>query len=143
MIDIDLARRKLSRMNMYLEKLKPIAKKSLKEYKADFYLESSTERLIQLIVKCATDVNNHVVVETQNRPPEDYGISFIKAAEVGLILRELAERLKGSAGMRNILVHEYMDIDDEKVYNAISCALKDYKAYLTQVEQFVSKLEEK
>lgn len=143
MIDIDLVRRKLSRMNMYLEKLKPIAKKSFKEYESDFYLKSSAERLIQLIVECATDVNNHVVVETQNRPPEDYAISFLKAAEVKLISRELAERLKGSAGMRNILVHEYMEIDDEKVYNVLNVAIKDYKEYIKQVEQFVTCLEEK
>ncbi|MCK4809529.1 MAG: hypothetical protein KAS99_01150 [Candidatus Omnitrophica bacterium] len=49
MIDIELIRRKLSRLNMYLEKLKPISQKSLEEYKTDFYLKSATERLIQLI----------------------------------------------------------------------------------------------
>lgn len=139
MIDIELIRRKLSRLNMYLEKLKPIREKSLEEYKSDFYLKSSTERLIQLIVECATDINNHVVVETKNRPPEDYSISFIRAAEIGLISRELAEKLKGSAGMRNILVHEYMDIDDERVYGAISLALKDYKEYIKQVDGFIDR----
>ena len=40
MIDIELIRRKLSRLNMYLEKLKPISQKSLEEYKTDFYLKS-------------------------------------------------------------------------------------------------------
>jgi len=105
MVDIDLIRRKLSRLNMYLEKLKPISEKSLKEY-------------------------------------EDYSISFIKAAEAGLISRDLAESIKGSAGMRNILVHEYMDIDDEKVYYAIPLAIKGYKEYIKQVEEFVEKIEE-
>ena len=141
MIDIELVRRKLSRMNMYLERLKPISQKNLEEYKSDFYLKSSAERLIQLIVECATDINNHVVVEMGNRPPEDYSISFIKASEVGLISRELAERLKGSGGMRNILVHEYMEIDDEKVYKVIPFAIKDYKEYIKQVEAFIEKLE--
>lgn len=141
MIDSELVRRKLSRLNMYLEKLKPISQKSLEEYKSEFYLKSSAERLIQLIVECAIDINNHVVVETNNRPPEDYSVSFIRASEVDLISRDLAEKLKGSAGMRNILVHEYMDIDDGKVYNALSLAIKDYKEYLRQVEGFVEKLE--
>lgn len=141
MIDIELVRRKLSRLNMYLEKLKPISQKNLEEYKSEFYLKSSAERLIQLIVECAIDINNHVVVETNNRPPEDYSVSFIRASDVGLISRDLAEKLKGSAGMRNILVHEYMDIDDEKVYNVLSLAINDYKEYLKQVEEFIEKLE--
>lgn len=142
-IDIDLVRRKLSRLNMYLEKLKPILQKKLEEYKEDFYLKSSAERLIQLIVECASDINNHVVVETGNRPPEDYNISFTKAAEVGLISRDLAEKIRGSAGMRNILVHEYMDIDDEMVYRAIPLTIKEYKEYIREVEKFIEKLERK
>lgn len=141
MIDIELVRRKLSRLNMYLERLVPISKKNLDEYKSDFYLKSSAERLIQLIVECASDINNHVVVETKNKPPEDYSVSFIKAAEVGLITRELAEQLKGSAGMRNILVHEYMDIDDEQVYSAINLAIKYYREYVKQVDGFMDGLE--
>lgn len=140
MIDIDLVRRKLSRMNMYLEKLRPISLKTLEEYKSDFYLTSSAERLVQLIVECTSYINNHVVVEAGNRPPEDYNTSFIRASEVGLISRELADNLKGSAGMRNILVHEYMDIDDEKVYAAITIALKDYKEYIKQVDKFLEGL---
>lgn len=110
MIDRDLIRRKLTRLNMYLEKLKPVQNKVFCEYKEDFYLKSSTERIIQLIVECAIDINNHVVVETKNRPPEDYTVSFLRAAEIGLIDHKLAQELKGSAGMRNVLVHEYMDI---------------------------------
>lgn len=141
MIDIDLIRRKLARLNMYLEKLKPISQRSLEDYLSDFYLKTSAERLIQLIVECASDINNHVVVETRNRPPEDYSISFIKAAEVGLISMQLANRLKASGGMRNILVHEYMDIDDEKVYQTIPLAIKDYKQYIKEVDEFIEKLE--
>ncbi|MCK4809528.1 MAG: DUF86 domain-containing protein [Candidatus Omnitrophica bacterium] len=82
-------------------------------------------------------------METGNRPPEDYSVSFIRAVDVGLISRELAEKLKGSAGMRNILVHEYMDIDDEKVYNAIFLAAQDYNGYIKQADGFIDKLENK
>ncbi len=143
MIDFDLVRRKLSRMNMYLDKLRPIAAKSYQEYCADFYLKSSAERLIQLVVECATDINNHVVVETGNRPPEDYSVSFLRAADVGLISRSLAERLKGSAGMRNVLVHEYMEIDDSVVHRSLSMTLEGFSEYLKQVEEFLEKSEKK
>lgn len=141
MIDIDLIRRKLSRLNMYLDKLEPISKHTFNEYLSDFYLKSSTERLIQLIVECASDINSHTVVEKRQRPPKDYASSFLKAAEVGLISRELANKLKGSAGMRNIIVHEYMDIDDEKVYGVIPQAISDYRDYIKQVDDFIDQLE--
>jgi uncharacterized protein YutE (UPF0331/DUF86 family) len=141
MIDLDLVRRKLARLNMYLDKLPPIIKHSYNEYLSDPYLKFSAERLIQLIVECASDINNHVVVEKGQRPPEDYTSSFLRASEAGLISRELADRVKGSGGMRNIIVHEYIDIDDEKVYNTLPIAIKDYKEYIKQVDGFLDKLE--
>lgn len=139
MLDKDLVRRKLARLNMYLERLDPVAQKTFKEYQREDILRFSTERLIQLIVECATDINNHVVAETQNRPPEDYRSSFLKAAEVGLITRELAKKIQGSAGMRNILVHEYMDIDHQMVFVAVPKTLKYYREYLKQVNHSLEK----
>lgn len=143
MIDNDLVRRKLSRLSMYLKRLEPISTKTIKEYLKEDYLRFSAERLIQLIVECATDINNHVVVETGNRPPEDYRTSFLKAAESGLITVSLAKKLQGSAGMRNILVHEYMEIDDRLVFKAIRLSLRHYRQYLKQVDVFIEKIEKK
>jgi uncharacterized protein YutE (UPF0331/DUF86 family) len=143
MIDFDLIRRKLSRLNMYLEKLKPVGAHSFEEYLADFYLKTSTERLIQMIVECAADINSHVVLESGERPPEDYSSSFVRAAEVGLITPELANRLKGSGGMRNIIVHDYMEIDDQKIYEVIPKAITDFKEYIRQVDQFLDRMEKR
>jgi uncharacterized protein YutE (UPF0331/DUF86 family) len=141
MIDSDLVRRKLARLNMYLEKLKPIADSTYKEYISDFYKKTSAERMIQLIVECASDINTHVILESGERPPENYSSSFIKAAEVKLINNELANKLKGSGGMRNIIVHEYMEIDDKKVYEVMPTAISDYKEYIRQVYDFLDRLE--
>ncbi len=138
MIDADLIRRKLSRLSMYLGKLKPIADRSFSEYASDFYKKTAAERLIQLIVECAADINSHVIIESGERPPEDYRSSFTKAAESGLIDFELADRLKGSGGMRNIIVHDYMDVDDKKVYEILPTAIAEYKEYIRQVDDFLS-----
>jgi uncharacterized protein YutE (UPF0331/DUF86 family) len=142
MIDSDLVRRKLSRLNMYLDKLKPIADSSFDEYMSDFYIKTSAERLIQLIVECASGINSHIVMESGERPPEDYTSSFIRAAEVGLINQALANKLKGSGGMRNIIVHEYMDIDDKKIHTILPIAVLDFKEYIRQVDDFLDRLEE-
>jgi uncharacterized protein YutE (UPF0331/DUF86 family) len=141
MIDQDLVRRKLARLNMYLDRLKPISELTFKEYISDFYKKTSAERLIQLIVECASDINSHVVLESGQRPPEDYTSSFVRAADAGLITHELAEKLKGSGGMRNIIVHEYMDIDDRKIYGILPKAISDFREYMRQSDNFLDSLE--
>jgi uncharacterized protein YutE (UPF0331/DUF86 family) len=82
-----------------------------------------------------------VVIESEQRPPEDYASSFIKAADAGLITYELANKLKGSGGMRNIIVHEYMDIDDKQIYEILPIAISDYKEYIRQVDDFLDRME--
>ena len=141
MIDQDLVRRKLARLNMYIDKLKPLSELAFTEYISDFYKKTSAERLVQLIVECASDINSHVVLESGQRPPEDYTSSFVRAAEVGLITHELAEKLKGSGGMRNIIVHEYTDIDDKKIYGILPKAISDFREYIRQSDDFLDSLE--
>lgn len=43
--------------------------------------------------------------------------------------------------MRNIIVHEYMDIDDRKIYETLPIALSDFKEYIRQVDDFLDKLD--
>jgi hypothetical protein len=40
-------------------------------------------------------------------------------------IHDLAERLRGWAGFRNVLVHEYLDIDHAIAYRAIQTELSD------------------
>jgi uncharacterized protein YutE (UPF0331/DUF86 family) len=42
---------------------------------------------------------------------------------------ELAERLRGWAGLRNILVHEYLDIDHAVAHHAIQAELLDLEEF--------------
>ena len=40
-------------------------------------------------------------------------------------MRKLAKRLRSAKGMRNILAHEYSDVDDEIVFNSLKCELEE------------------
>ena len=137
MIDKNLIQRKLAKMSEYLTQLEVVASKSLDEYKEDHFYRYSTERLIQLIVECAIDINNHIVVESEKKPPEDYRSSFSGVSRLGVITQDLLDKIKGSASLRNILVHDYMDIDDDIVYQSIPQTVSSYHEYMRQVFAFL------
>jgi uncharacterized protein YutE (UPF0331/DUF86 family) len=46
-------------------------------------------------------------------------------------------RIAASAGPRNILVHEYNDIDHRILHASISSALSEYTGYVTAVNAFL------
>ena len=71
------------------------------------------------------------------RAPDTYAESFTLAAEIGLITRELGAALAPSAGMRNVLVHGYLEIDHAQVAAATSLVQRDYRQYVRQVAQWM------
>lgn len=129
MVDASVVRRKLRKLEEYVDQLSRLQPESFEAYKASVLHRRAIERLLQLLVEVASDINTHVLVSLGSPPPDDYYDGFIRMGESGVIPQELALRLAPSAGARNILVHEYEVIDDRIVYESVPNALADFRAY--------------
>jgi uncharacterized protein YutE (UPF0331/DUF86 family) len=66
--------------------------------------------------------------------------SLLDAARAEAIDTALAERLAPSAGLRNVLVHQYTTIDLALVVEAVGAALEGFAEYVAQVAAFVADL---
>lgn len=133
MVGNEVLRRKLAHLDGYLSELEAYREVDLGAYVRTAGTRRAVERLIQLIVETAADVNVHVATELEGHPPPDYRASFLAAARLGLIPADLAERLAPSAGLRNALVHDYADIDDARVHAAIGLVLEGFRDYVRSV----------
>jgi uncharacterized protein YutE (UPF0331/DUF86 family) len=58
-------------------------------------------------------------------------------AEIGAISTELAGELAPSAGLRNILTHEYVAIDVALVAQAVPAMRDAYGRYVAEVARFL------
>lgn len=137
MVEKKLVRRKLNKMIEYIEQLKEVNKYTLDDYLDNFFIKRTSERLVQLIVEVATDINGHIVVDEGYFPPEDYYNSFFKLSEVGVISKDFAKDLAPSAGLRNRLVHEYEEIDDEIVFKSVKSAIENYSKYVKEIDEYL------
>ncbi|EDX77266.1 hypothetical protein MC7420_403, partial [Coleofasciculus chthonoplastes PCC 7420] len=70
-----------------------------------------------------------------------YTDAFIEAGRQGIITTELASELAQAAGMRNILVHQYKDIDSTIVFAAIQKALIQYSLYIKEITDYINLLD--
>lgn len=137
MVDKKVAQRKLRKLRQYLYELSTFKIISWEEYMKNFQHQRAVERLIQLIVDVAADINTHAVVDAGNPSPRDSYDSFIQAAKLGMFPPEFARKIAPSTGERNIIVHEYEQIDDGIVYESIVDTLVMYKQYYEYVLRFV------
>lgn len=104
-------------------------------------LRHGIERIFTQLVELATAINEHVVGARLQRVATSYRESFGLAEECGLIDKQLRDDLLPSVGMRNILVHEYLEIDLRRVAAAIPLALGCYRRYVQQVAEFISRID--
>jgi uncharacterized protein YutE (UPF0331/DUF86 family) len=66
---------------------------------------------LQRAAEQVIDLANHVIKKKKLGLPKESRESFDMLADAGVIPRELADKLKGMVGFRNILVHQYEDLD--------------------------------
>ncbi len=62
-----------------------------------------------------------------------YSGSFLMAARAGVLSQQLAEELAPSAGLRDVLVHEYAQVDLALVARGVELARSDYRSYVREV----------
>lgn len=139
MIDPLVVNRKLQKLTTYLQELERMEEVTLEAYLGDFRHRRTVERLVQLIVDVAIDINTHAVVDAGKPPPADAFSSFLEAAKVGLFPMVFARKIAPSTGERNIIVHDYESIDDVIVYESISEALELYYQYVKHVSGQIMK----
>lgn len=132
---------KLDFMMNYLDSLKGFESVTLEEYLEDYNKQLVVERLLQLIIQVAIDINRYFLKQLEIEQPETNFEIFIEVGRRGIIAMELAEQLAPSGSLRNRLVHMYEEIDPVKVHEAIQKALQAYRIYQRQVTTYLDLLE--
>jgi uncharacterized protein YutE (UPF0331/DUF86 family) len=132
-LDRDAVQRKLRLMAELLDDLGRVAPVDEQRLLGDRLLRYAVERILMQLVDLAVTVNAQVVVARGGAAPRTYRESFAALAAAGVLDDELAARLAPSVGLRNVLAHEYTEVDLRAVLAAVPRALVDYRAYVGAV----------
>ncbi|KNZ68922.1 hypothetical protein Tfer_2410 [Thermincola ferriacetica] len=119
MVDKEKVEQRLIKLEQAVRKLKEIAMCSWDEYSNNEALRDRAERNLQVAAQACIDIANHIIADRGYRTPQGYADSFAVLSEEGLIPVELATKMKMVAGFRNILVHDYLEIDNRIVYKSL------------------------
>lgn len=130
-------RAKLRQIRELLDELRGLGEFDVDRLHTDRTAALAAERIPTRVVDLAFAVNSHVAVAVLGQAPDTYADSFTLAVEAKLIEPELAEQLRPSTGTRNVLVHNYLDIDYAQVAVAIPLAIEHYGEYVRQVARWL------
>jgi uncharacterized protein YutE (UPF0331/DUF86 family) len=137
-LDREVVGRRLRLLRQTLADLLPLGQLDVAVVEADPVRRAAIERFIQVLVDLAADINSHIVLARSGSAPTTTAQSFRLAAEIGAIPVELAERLIPAAGLRNLLVHRYGDIDVTLLVRSVTEVLAGFDDYVSYVAQWIS-----
>ncbi|MGA7937393.1 MAG: DUF86 domain-containing protein [Kovacikia sp.] len=146
-LDPEIIAQRLSRMVDRIDHLKQFEALTLEDYLQDEMKQAAIERLLETIIDAALSINKTLLKRGAGLIPTDSKSfknfeSFILMGENRFIPAELATQLAPSGSFRNVLAHEYDDIEPEQVYNAVQKALSQYPQYVKAIQNYLDTLEE-
>lgn len=128
---------RLSKMQEYLKILKQISRYNIEDFKSNPEHYGSAERFLQLAIECCIDIGSHIIASEGFRRPEDYADVFKVLGENKVLPEDFAAQLVKMARFRNLLVHIYLEVDLNQVYNILKNNLGDLEKFAKHIINYI------
>ena len=128
---------RLAAMRGYLEELAPLAVLTLDQYLADSEKRRAAERLLQLVVESSSDASRMLMLGRGFDPGPSHVACVQNMRKRHLISRGLADRLIEYVSLRNVVVHDYLTLNDETVFHQVQQAGEVFTEFLRQMREAV------
>ena len=137
MVRPEVLRKRLNKLDEYLSILDELRQVNREAFNTQPQLYGSAERFLHLAIETVLDVGNHIIADENLGVVNHYSDIPNILADNGYISAELAQRWIRMIGFRNILVHDYLDIDRDIVYGVLQSNLADFETLKQAFAQFL------
>ena len=86
------------------------------------------------------DIGANILAKKGKGKPEDYKGVFQELGKSGILPADFARKIEGLAGLRNILVHEYAEVDPGQLFDNLSGGLNDFETFSRHILDVASTL---
>lgn len=137
MVKRQVVAERLGHLQGYLKILKQLRRYPLKHFLREPVLRGAAERYLHLAIECCLDLGNHAIADQGLRRAQDYKDVFLVLGEAKMLSPAFAKRLAPMAGLRNILVHDYLRVDPAKIHSFLKTHLSDFDRFARAFERFL------
>jgi len=133
MVNPSVIMRRVEEIEKHLERIRPFSSLSYEVFTRDGVAQDVVEYNLFQIVNHLIDIFQHTVVDEEYGFPE----TAYEAAQIlfkkGILTQEDVENFKQMVGFRNVVGHDYINVNKEIVHNILTEGEKDIRALLTRI----------
>ena len=135
MVERETIDRRLAKLEELLRRLRRLAGTDRDTYLGSPELQAQAERWLHLASECCIDLAHHLIAARGWRTPNTYREAFEVLASEGVLSAKLAQAMVAWAGLRNVLVHLYLDVDHEAVFGFLTQDLDQLEHFSVAVQR--------
>lgn len=121
-------------------KLEEAAKMTKEEFLKDAKTIDAIKYDLVIGVEAMLDLCNHIIAQEKLGLPIDYADVFKVVNKLKIFTEELGTQLIDTAKYRNKLVHLYLEIDDDKVYDQLKGNIKTFELFEDSIAGYLKKI---
>lgn len=106
-----------------------------------FIERTATERSLQIVIEAAIGASKHYLKSVNKPLPAEARVAIERVYELEAIAEPKIEEMRGAVGMRNAIIHDYLNLD----WNKLEAVLKEkkYENVIAYTKLILNKILEK
>lgn len=100
---------------------------------SDPWLQKGIKYSLQTAIEAMIDISYHVAAKKYNYPPKDARDALRLLRENNVISPAEYATYTAMIGFRNRLVHGYLEVSPERLYNIISKQMEDFERFVKSI----------
>jgi uncharacterized protein YutE (UPF0331/DUF86 family) len=133
MVDRPLIFRKVDALSLYAKQLAEFSGVGLEEYKRDWKVQRIVERTLQMAVETCADIAEHLISDEGLRAPVSVADAFTVIRDAGIVSESLHGALVRMAKFRNVVVHQYDEVDAQIVIGILTKHLGTFDEFRAEI----------
>lgn len=130
MVDVEVIKQRLNQLSTSINKIERFKEISLEEFLKDDIIQDVVEYNLLIAINMMIDIATHIVVDNNMGSPETLGEAFNILNKEKYLNDKETKVYRNMVGLRNILSHEYINIDKKIIYSILKNNLIDIKKFV-------------
>ena len=135
LVDERILKKKIIQINSSLQMITKYLDLSYDEYLSDNIAQNIVEYNLFIIINQIIDIANHIVVDNEYGTIETMSDGFILLNKNGFISKKDMDIYIKMVGFRNVIAHQYIDLNKAIAYDVMKNRLKDIVEFLKTVDK--------
>ena len=128
---------RLGKLIKQAEKYKSMVNR--KKFLTDQMAQDAVSRNLQQILEAMIAVGEMIIAENDFRKPTEHNEIFDILGENKIYPKSFSDQLWKIGGFRNVLVHDYVNLDLNTVYDNLEKGIPIFKKYVRYTAKFLEK----